>query len=208
MAGEGVKKRGDEVPPKDITPRLSRVGGWVFLSSPKFNQKAIQGVYCGISFQFVESRVTRPKNYEIFPHSGIVRPFGLLVLNLRQFTFPAVKFFTGLLGGSAIFNIIWMAQNEQNGFIKLLRFIPTFIAFALAVRQRGGQFAGLGIRGGDLSGVTACPKALVGERRLSKFGLGTSGPVLEVSCRRAIAHAVPHPAPQAPAAAPGAYQTA
>ncbi|KAF8173388.1 hypothetical protein K438DRAFT_2051444 [Mycena galopus ATCC 62051] len=43
--------------------------------------------------------------------------------DFNNFTFPAVKFFTGLLGGSAIFNIIWMAQNEQNGFIKLLRFV-------------------------------------------------------------------------------------
>jgi hypothetical protein len=26
----------------------------------------------------------------------------------------------GLLGGSAIFDVIWMASNEQNGFIRFL----------------------------------------------------------------------------------------
>ncbi|KAF8216235.1 hypothetical protein K438DRAFT_1456386, partial [Mycena galopus ATCC 62051] len=86
--------------------------------------------------------------------------FGILAAQSQESDGQALQLFTGLLGGSAIFDIIWMTQNEQNGFIRLLTFvlligkIPTFVAFALAIRQRGGQFAGLGIRGGDLSGAT------------------------------------------------------
>ncbi|KAJ7706170.1 hypothetical protein B0H17DRAFT_1035999 [Mycena rosella] len=68
--------------------------------------------------------------------------------------------FTGLLGASAIFDIIWMTRNDQNGFIRFLNIvllimkIPTFVAFGLALRQRGAQFSGLGIRGSDLGGAT------------------------------------------------------
>jgi hypothetical protein len=77
-----------------------------------------------------------------------------------------------------IFDIIYLARNSQNWFIKLITIIiliikvrfaitrqdtsikalfsklPTFLAFALALRQRGSQFPGLGIGGGDLSGPT------------------------------------------------------
>ncbi|PPQ64267.1 hypothetical protein CVT24_008405 [Panaeolus cyanescens] len=66
--------------------------------------------------------------------------------------------FTALLGASAIFDIVWMFRHEQNGFIKFLTVclllfkLPTFFAFASAVRQRGGQFGGLGA--GNISGPT------------------------------------------------------
>ncbi|KAJ7254104.1 hypothetical protein B0H12DRAFT_571692 [Mycena haematopus] len=100
--------------------------------------------------------------------------FGVVAAQLQESADgQALQLFTGLLGGSAIFDIIWMTQNEQSGFIRLLTIvlqigkIPTFIAFALALRQRGGgQFAGLGIRGGDLSGATACLEASAGEETM------------------------------------------
>ncbi|KAJ7487606.1 hypothetical protein B0H11DRAFT_1664055, partial [Mycena galericulata] len=68
-----------------------------------------------------------------------------------------------LLGVSVVFDIIWMImpEHDQSGFIRFLTLllvllkIPTFIAFGLALRQRGGSFSGLGgIRGGDLGGAT------------------------------------------------------
>ncbi|KAF9056167.1 hypothetical protein BJ165DRAFT_1398899 [Panaeolus papilionaceus] len=70
----------------------------------------------------------------------------------------SIQTFTGLLGASAIFDIVWMVRHEQNGFIKfltvclLLLKLPTFFAFANAVRQRGGQFGGLSA--GNISGPT------------------------------------------------------
>lgn len=32
--------------------------------------------------------------------------------------------------------------------------VPTVLSFAAALRQRGAQFAGLGLRGNDLNGAT------------------------------------------------------
>ena len=36
--------------------------------------------------------------------------------------------------------------------------VPTVLAFTASLRQRGAQFAGLGIRGNDLSGATGEPE--------------------------------------------------
>ncbi|KAF7791858.1 hypothetical protein EIP86_002882 [Pleurotus ostreatoroseus] len=48
--------------------------------------------------------------------------------------------FTVLLGASIIYDIILK--------------VPTALAFAAAIRQRGAQFAGLGFRGNDVQGAT------------------------------------------------------
>jgi len=72
----------------------------------------------------------------------------------------SLQTFTGLVGVSTIFDIIYMARHGQNWFTRtitifiLILKLPTFFAFAHALRQRGAQFSGLGIRGGDLSGPT------------------------------------------------------
>jgi len=72
----------------------------------------------------------------------------------------SLQTFTGLVGVSVVFDIIYMAQNQQNWFSRMITIfililkLPTFFAFALALRQRGSQFAGLGIRGADLGGPT------------------------------------------------------
>ncbi|KAI4526833.1 hypothetical protein EV122DRAFT_276722 [Schizophyllum commune] len=100
--------------------------------------------------------------------SFLLSPFAAPPYNLPIFLFGAyaqenaeaaqsLQTFTGMLGVSAIFDIIWMARHEQNGFIKfltvilLLLKIPTFAAFALAMRQRG---SGLNLRGSDITGPT------------------------------------------------------
>jgi len=72
----------------------------------------------------------------------------------------SLKTFTFLLGGSVIYDIIWLAKNEQNWFIRLVTItvlllkVPTLLAFGAALRQRGAQFSGLGFRGNDLNGAT------------------------------------------------------
>ncbi|KAF8973931.1 hypothetical protein BDZ97DRAFT_2069970 [Flammula alnicola] len=123
----------------------------------------------------------------------------------------SVQIFTGLLGTSTVFDIIWMVKNEQNGFFifltvcLLLLKLPTLLAFVMALRQRGGQFGGLG--SANLGGPTVW----------SMPGGFTSGgregyqTVDEESFVRNVRPGPPVPhKPAAPAdlpAAPGAYQS-
>jgi len=151
------------------------------------------------------------------PYNLPITLFGVVAAQLQETDGQALQLFTGLLSLSAVFDIVWMTQNEQNGFIKFLTFvlligkIPTFIAFALALRQRGGQLGGLGIRGGDLSGATvwdSMPGGFGGggnsggyqnldEDRPAQFSRPAAPPSMPVAQPAAA---------QAPAA-PGAYQT-
>ncbi|KAJ6610903.1 hypothetical protein B0H10DRAFT_2058519 [Mycena sp. CBHHK59/15] len=126
----------------------------------------------------------------------------------------SLQTFTGLLGASAVFDVIWMMRNEQSGFIKFLTFLllilklPTFVAFGLALRQRGGQL-GLGIRGGDLGGAT------VWDSMPGGFGSGGNNGYQNVDDERPAQYSRPAPPPSVPVAqpaaqptaAPGAYQT-
>ncbi|PSS37740.1 hypothetical protein PHLCEN_2v433 [Hermanssonia centrifuga] len=72
----------------------------------------------------------------------------------------SLKSFTLLLAGSIVLDIIWMARNHQNWFIRTVTIltqilkVPTVLAFGAALRQRGAQFSGIGFRGNDLSGAT------------------------------------------------------
>ena len=84
-----------------------------------------------------------------------------------------------MLGGSILYDVIWLSNNSQNWFIRTVTVLilllkvrspphshfgyvsktrcaqfPTVLAFATALRQRGASFSGLGIRGNDLSGAT------------------------------------------------------
>ncbi|TRM66325.1 hypothetical protein BD626DRAFT_566939 [Schizophyllum amplum] len=79
--------------------------------------------------------------------SFLLSPFAAPPYNLVIFLFgtyaqenaeasQSLQTFTGMLGVSAIFDIIWMG--------------PTFAAFGVAMRQRG---AGLNLRGNDLTGL-------------------------------------------------------
>ncbi|KAF7306932.1 hypothetical protein MIND_00485800 [Mycena indigotica] len=125
----------------------------------------------------------------------------------------ASQTFAGLLGGSIVFDIIWMTSNSQNVFIRLLTVlqlllkVPTFFAFGLALRQRGGQFSGLNIRGGDLGGAT------VWDSMPGSFGaVGNGYQNLDEERPPRAAPSMPtaHPAPppsQPPAATTAPYQT-
>jgi len=120
--------------------------------------------------------------------------------------------FTGLLGASALFDIIWMFRNSQTILLRLLTVtllllkIPTFLALGSALRQRGSHFGGLGIRGNDLSGPTiwSMPGGFTSEGRTGYQPLDEeqrnrpppSRPVASVT----------QPTAQPPAV-PGAYQT-
>jgi len=104
--------------------------------------------------------------------SFITSPFEAPPYNLAIFLFgyyaqenqngsQSLQMFTGLVGASAVFDIVYMARHQQNWFIKLITILiliiklPTFFAFALALRQNGGaQFPGLGVGADNLSGPT------------------------------------------------------
>ncbi|KAG5722507.1 hypothetical protein E4T56_gene2887 [Termitomyces sp. T112] len=91
------------------------------------------------------------------PYNLAVFLFGTYAQESTE-TIQSLRIFTGLVGVSAVFDIVWISTNEQNGFIKLLSIlilllkIPTFFAFSLALRHRGAAFSGLG--GQDLNGPT------------------------------------------------------
>jgi len=153
--------------------------------------------------------------------SFAVSPFTAPPYNLALFLFGtyaqenaeavhSLQTFTGLLGASTLLDIVWMTRNDQNGFVRFLTVlililkIPTFLAFGVALRQRGTQFGGLG--GPDLSGPTVW----------SMPGGFTSG---GREGYQTVDDERPGPPPRPPASgppplsnnkstAPGAYQTA
>ncbi|KIJ68444.1 hypothetical protein HYDPIDRAFT_106639 [Hydnomerulius pinastri MD-312] len=104
----------------------------------------------GTALSFVTSPFWAPGyNLPIFLFGTFVHESSDAVQSLRVFT--------GLLTASILFDIIWMFNNEQSGFIRMLTIllwllkIPTAAAFLAALRQRGSQFMGLGA---DISGPT------------------------------------------------------
>ncbi|KAJ3786673.1 hypothetical protein GGU10DRAFT_266564 [Lentinula aff. detonsa] len=108
----------------------------------------------GAGFSFFLSGFSAP------PYNLPIFLFGIYAQENADSAFLSLQTFTGLLGASVFYDIVWMANNEQGGFTKFLSIllllvkIPTFLAFGLAARQRGVQFSGLGIRGNDISGPT------------------------------------------------------
>ncbi|KAJ3800729.1 hypothetical protein GGU11DRAFT_772197 [Lentinula aff. detonsa] len=108
----------------------------------------------GAGFSFFLSGFSAP------PYNLPIFLFGIYAQENADSAFLSLQTFTGLLGASVFYDIVWMAKNEQGGFTKFLSIllllvkIPTFLAFGLAARQRGVQFSGLGIRGNDISGPT------------------------------------------------------
>ncbi|KAJ7783794.1 hypothetical protein DFH07DRAFT_948796 [Mycena maculata] len=152
------------------------------------------------------------------PYNLPILLFGILAQQQENSDGQALHIFTGLLGVSVFFDIIWMVQNGQNSFIRvitvllLLLKVPTFITFGLSLRQRGSRFTGLGgIRSSDLGGAT------VWDSMPGGFGSSGNGGYQNVDEERPAAQylkptpppastPVAQPAAQAPAA-PGAYQT-
>lgn len=155
--------------------------------------------------------------------SFVMSPFSSPPYNLAIFLFGAyaqenvenaqsLQTFTGLLGVSAIFDIVWMARNHQNVFGRLLTIlllilkIPTFLAVGNSLRQRGSHFGGIGIRGNDLAGPTiwSMPGGFTSENRSAYQPLDEDRPNAPGPIRPP---APPMPQPAASAPAPGAYQT-
>jgi len=153
------------------------------------------------------------------PYNFPVMLFGTLVQQQQESSDgQALQTFTGLLATSAIFDIIWMVNHDQNALLRLLTIlllllkIPTFLAFLLAVRQRGGQFSGLNIRGGDLGGAT------VWDSMPGGFGPGGNNGYQNLDEERPARNSRPAPLPvptmpvaqpaaQQASAAPDSYQT-
>jgi hypothetical protein len=155
-------------------------------------------VLFGTAFSFLLSGISAP------PYNLPIFLFGIYAQEHAD-AFLSLQAFTGLLGASFIYDVFWMIKNDQNGFVKFLTVllllikIPTFFAFALAARQRGAQFGGLG---SSSSGPTvwAMPGGFTGGRD-GYQNVDDDAPV-HPAAPRATAP------PAAPAqAAPGAYQT-
>jgi len=151
------------------------------------------------------------------PYNLPILLFGTLAQQQENTDGQALQTFTGLLGVSGVFDIIWMAQHEQNWFIRTLTIlllilkVPTFIAFTLALRQRGSNFGGFsglgGIRGSDVGGATvwdSMPGGF-GSSRNNGYQNVDDEPPAQYS-RPTAPPSVPVAQPAAPAA-PGAYQT-
>ncbi|KAI0735167.1 hypothetical protein C8Q76DRAFT_791739 [Earliella scabrosa] len=166
-------------------------------------------VLAGTALSFATSAFVAPVyNLPIFLFGMVAQESSDAVQSLQAFT--------ALIAGSMVYDIIFMANHEQNWFIKLLNILllvlklPTVAAFATALRQRGGSFSGLNIRGNDLSGPTvwSMPGGFT-----SSFGGGGGRDGyqnVEDPAEGPKPLSVPpsHPAQPAPSAqAPGAYQT-
>ncbi|GJE86116.1 hypothetical protein PsYK624_021960 [Phanerochaete sordida] len=122
----------------------------------------------------------------------------------------SLQLFTALLTASGIYDIVWLARNEQNWFMRLLTIlililkVPTALAFATSLRQRGAQFGGLGIRANDLAGATvwSMPGGFT-----SGGGSGGYQSVDDPEPTPTPRAAAPPPANHQQQSAPGAYQS-
>ncbi|THV04943.1 hypothetical protein K435DRAFT_961660 [Dendrothele bispora CBS 962.96] len=165
-------------------------------------------VLVGASLSFILSGVRAP------PYNFPLYLFGYYAQENSE-AVQSLQTFTGLLGVSIIYDIVWMSTNGQHGFIRFLNIVlillklPTFLAFGLAARQRGSQFGGsLGVRGGDLSGPTVWSMP-GGFTSMGRDGYQTVDDDIPAPPpqRTSVPPAAPAGPPQAPNAAPGAYQS-
>jgi len=103
--------------------------------------------------------------------SAVIAPFSSPTYNLPIFLFgtlvqelpeapQSLRSFVALLGGSVVFDIIWLAKNSQGVLTRIITIIlliskvPTWLAFANGLRQPGSTFGSLSIGGRDLGGAT------------------------------------------------------
>ncbi|KAJ3550743.1 hypothetical protein NM688_g5009 [Phlebia brevispora] len=154
--------------------------------------------------------------------SFVTSAFAAPVYNLPLFLFgcyaqesaeavQAAQTFTCLIGASVAYDILWMARNDQSWFIRMLTIIilllkiPTVLAFAAALRQRGTQFSGLGFRGNDLQGATvwSMPGGFTSAGAREGYQSVDEPAEVQVAPPK---HAAPAPPPAAQPA-PGAYQS-
>jgi len=103
--------------------------------------------------------------------SAVIAPFSSPSYNLPIFLFgtlvqevpdapQSLRSFIALLGASVVFDIIWLARNQQGVLTRILTIVlliskvPIWLAFANGLRQAGGSFGGLNIGSRDLGGAT------------------------------------------------------
>ncbi|KAH9065754.1 hypothetical protein EDB87DRAFT_1593000 [Lactarius vividus] len=130
--------------------------------------------------------------------------FGLYVQGSQDATPLSLQAFSGFLGASALFDIIWFTQNSQNTLVKLISILilllkgPTFFAFAGTLNSRG--VSGINLRGGEFGGTTvwSMPGGFTSSGR---EGYQT----VESEIQRPVAGN--HPPTANPPPAPGAYQS-
>ncbi|KAI0689613.1 hypothetical protein BC835DRAFT_1282649 [Cytidiella melzeri] len=85
--------------------------------------------------------------------------FGTYAQEIAEAT-QSLQTFTFLVAASIVYDIIWLARNEQNWLIRILTILililkaPTALAFGAVLRQRGTQFSGLSFGGNNLTGAT------------------------------------------------------
>jgi len=122
----------------------------------------------------------------------------------------SLQTFTGLLGVSTIFDIIWMAKNYQPGFARFLNIcllilkLPTFFVFANSLRQRGSQFGGLRSSAGG-STIWSMPGGFTSGGR-EGYQTVDDEPFVRNVRPAAPSHHKPTPTNVEPSA-PGAYQS-
>jgi hypothetical protein len=129
--------------------------------------------------------------------------FGLYVQGSQEATPLSLQAFSGFLGASVLFDIIWFTQNSQGLLVRLISIlilllkVPTFFAFAGTLNSRG--VSGINLGGADFGGTTVW----------SMPGGFTSGgregyQTVESEIQRPVAS---HPPAGNPPPAPGAYQS-
>ncbi|KXN90018.1 hypothetical protein AN958_05023 [Leucoagaricus sp. SymC.cos] len=157
-------------------------------------------VFGGVTLSFLLSLSSSP------PYNLPIYLFGTYAQEQNDVV-QSLQTFTGLLGISAIFDVIWMIRNDQSGFIKFLTVvltllkIPTFFSFLLVMRQRGAQFGGLGR--GEGTTVWSMPGGFTSIGRDGYQNVDEES----YSSQPQPPRAVPKAAPANNPSTPGAYET-
>ncbi|KAF5356037.1 hypothetical protein D9756_003770 [Leucocoprinus leucothites] len=169
-------------------------------------------VFGGVTLSFLLTLSPSP------PYNLAIYLFGTYAQEQND-AVQSLKMFTGLLGISAIFDVIWMVRNHQSGFIRFLTIvlvllkvaypflmpIPTFFSFLLVMRQRGAQFGGLSV--GESTTVWSMPGGFTSAGRDGYQNLDDEG---YNQPHHPPPRAAPKPPAQAPSnnqSAPGAYES-
>ncbi|KAF8274101.1 hypothetical protein EI94DRAFT_1714733 [Lactarius quietus] len=92
------------------------------------------------------------------PYNLPIFLFGLYVQGSQEATPNSLQAFSGFLGASVLFDIIWFTQNSQGVLVRLISIltlilkVPTFLSFAATLNSRG--VSGINLGGADFGGTT------------------------------------------------------
>ncbi|KZT02718.1 uncharacterized protein LAESUDRAFT_705762 [Laetiporus sulphureus 93-53] len=136
--------------------------------------------------------------------------FGMYTQEVAEAT-ESLKLFIYLLSASVLYDLIWMYNNHQNWFLKLITIltlalkIPTVLAFLSALRQRGAHLSGISFQGNDVGGgATAVWSMPGGFTSSGRDGYQSVDEPAEVQTPKPLGSTQPVPTTQPNA--PGAYQ--